>query len=139
MSRRKNKEQRKRSLEEIGNAAKFEQNELDFINKIAKQAFTGKRHRPYVYVGICCAILENIQLLSEDPIDKETLMKFVEMGTENITLEKKLEIIDRETAKEPGKTFGECESCGTKTVLVAEVGLCGPCCFGEADTINGNW
>lgn len=47
--------------------------------------------------------------------------------------------IAKEIAKEEGKCFGECESCGFETVLVAEVGLCGPCCFGEADTINGNW
>lgn len=56
---------------------------------------------------------------------------------------KKLEEVlikqDKETAKEPHKMFGECESCGMKTVLVEEVGMCGPCTFGEADTINGNW
>ena len=38
-----------------------------------------------------------------------------------------------------GKIQGKCESCGQDTILVEEVGLCGPCCFGEADTINGNW
>ncbi len=54
-------------------------------------------------------------------------------------LEKKQEKKAKETAKEPGKSFGECMSCGWKTVLVEEVGLCGPCCFGEAETINGNW
>lgn len=43
------------------------------------------------------------------------------------------------TAQEDGKEFGECESCRFETVLVAEVGLCGPCCFGGAETINGNW
>lgn len=42
-------------------------------------------------------------------------------------------------SKEKGKVFGSCESCGSDTCLVEEVGLCGPCCFGEADTINGNW
>lgn len=47
--------------------------------------------------------------------------------------------IEKQIAKEPGKCFGECESCGQETVLVKLVGLCGPCCFGEADTINGNW
>lgn len=32
----------------------------------------------------------------------------------------------------------ECEVCGGKpTVHPTE--LCGPCCFGEAATINGNW
>mgnify|MGYP003512630359 CR=1 FL=1 len=37
------------------------------------------------------------------------------------------------------KILGECESCGMDTVLVEDIGLCGPCCFGDADTINGNW
>jgi len=40
---------------------------------------------------------------------------------------------------DPNKIWGECESCGTETVLVKEVGLCGPCCFGESDTAYGNW
>lgn len=42
-------------------------------------------------------------------------------------------------AQDDTKSFGECDSCGFETVLVKDVGLCGPCCFGEADTINGNW
>lgn len=54
-------------------------------------------------------------------------------------LENEQRTMNIETAKEDGKVFGECESCGMETVLVEEVGLCGPCCFGEADTINGNW
>lgn len=37
------------------------------------------------------------------------------------------------------KSFGECESCGQETVLVSDVGMCGPCTFGEANTLNGNW
>jgi hypothetical protein len=45
----------------------------------------------------------------------------------------------RVNAKDEGKCMGECESCGQLTCLVEEVGLCGPCCFGEADTLNGNW
>lgn len=126
--------------EQIAQGAKLSKKELDFINRHAKSAFEdGKARRPYVYVALCCAILENLQWMSDVQIDKATLMKFIDMGTEDITIEKKLEALDRETAKEPGKTFGECDSCGTKTVLVAEVGLCGPCCFGEADTLNGNW
>lgn len=32
----------------------------------------------------------------------------------------------------------ECEVCGA-TPVVPVSGLCGPCTFGEADTINGNW
>ena len=55
-------------------------------------------------------------------------------------LEKEMRKHDMRVAQsEEGKIFGECESCGMETVLVEEVGLCGPCCFGEADTINGNW
>lgn len=47
----------------------------------------------------------------------------------------------KKNAKKKGKdaTWGECESCGSMECLVAEVGLCGPCCFGEADTAFGNW
>lgn len=33
---------------------------------------------------------------------------------------------------------GECEACGAKPT-VSITGLCGPCSFGEADTLNGNW
>jgi len=32
----------------------------------------------------------------------------------------------------------ECETCGQKPT-VGSTGLCGPCCFGEADTAGGNW
>jgi len=32
----------------------------------------------------------------------------------------------------------ECENCGD-TPVVPATGLCGPCTFGEADTIGGNW
>ncbi|MNH19235.1 hypothetical protein D3C81_441920 [compost metagenome] len=31
-----------------------------------------------------------------------------------------------------------CENCDA-VPTVHPFGLCGPCCFGEADTINGNW
>ncbi len=33
---------------------------------------------------------------------------------------------------------GECENCGASPI-VPITGMCGPCTFGEADTINGNW
>ena len=61
---------------------------------------------------------------------------------EKLSIEKQLEVlevIDKMRAKEKGKCYGECESCGQKTCLVKDVMLCGPCCFGEADTLNGNW
>lgn len=32
----------------------------------------------------------------------------------------------------------KCTVCGA-TPTVHPTGLCGPCCFGEAETINGNW
>jgi len=32
----------------------------------------------------------------------------------------------------------ECVNCG-ETPTVHPTGLCGPCCFGEADTVGGNW
>lgn len=54
-------------------------------------------------------------------------------------LERELKKQDLELAKEDGKCFGECDSCGMETVLVEEVYLCGPCCFCQAETINGNW
>lgn len=33
---------------------------------------------------------------------------------------------------------GECEACG-ESPIVPMTGLCGPCTFGEADTVGGNW
>ena len=32
----------------------------------------------------------------------------------------------------------ECKVCGA-VPTVGDTGLCGPCCFGEAETIGGNW
>lgn len=33
---------------------------------------------------------------------------------------------------------GHCSNCGDSPI-VPLTGLCGPCTFGEADTIGGNW
>lgn len=33
---------------------------------------------------------------------------------------------------------GECEVCGASPIIPL-TGMCGPCTFGEADTIGGNW
>ncbi len=33
---------------------------------------------------------------------------------------------------------GKCEVCGMSPI-VPVTGMCGPCTFGEADTISGNW
>lgn len=54
-------------------------------------------------------------------------------------MEKEIEQVGRKRAKQKGKAWGVCESCEQETVLVPEVGLCGPCCWGEAETYNGNW
>lgn len=67
------------------------------------------------------------------------IVRAMQSGWTEKELEIEFERMDKETAKEDGKIFGECESCGSKTVLVEEVGLCGPCCFGESETANGNW
>ena len=31
-----------------------------------------------------------------------------------------------------------CRVCGQQPT-VGDIRLCGPCCFGEAETVNGNW
>ena len=33
---------------------------------------------------------------------------------------------------------GKCEVCG-QSPIVPVTGMCGPCTFGEADTMGGNW
>ena len=39
----------------------------------------------------------------------------------------------------PDKNWGKaCQCCGSYPT-VRDTGLCGPCCFGEAETIGGNW
>lgn len=32
----------------------------------------------------------------------------------------------------------ECDVCSC-TPTVGNLGLCGPCCFGDSSTVNGNW
>ena len=32
----------------------------------------------------------------------------------------------------------KCQVCGAKPT-VGDMGLCGPCCFGDAYTVGGNW
>lgn len=56
-----------------------------------------------------------------------------------MTLEEQLKRNEAIAARDPGKILGECEVCGFDTVLVEITGMCGPCTWGEADTINGNW
>lgn len=67
------------------------------------------------------------------------IVKLMQKGMSLEDIEKMLRKIDLKKSKEKGKCFGRCESCDAETCLVEEVGLCGPCCFGEAETANGNW
>lgn len=49
--------------------------------------------------------------------------------------------LNEEEPRDPNTTpdwTKECEVCG-QTPVVPFNGLCGPCCFGEADTAGGNW
>ena len=32
----------------------------------------------------------------------------------------------------------QCDACGVSPII-PETGMCGPCTFGEAETLNGNW
>lgn len=34
--------------------------------------------------------------------------------------------------------LSQCEVCGA-TPVVPQTGMCGPCTFGDADTVGGNW
>ena len=48
-----------------------------------------------------------------------------------------------ETDKAPKEYFRPdwsmpCDNCGASPI-VPITGLCGPCCFGEAETANGEW
>lgn len=47
------------------------------------------------------------------------------------------ETVSEAEATEPDWS-GECIVCG-ESPIVPVTGMCGPCTFGEADTIGGNW
>jgi len=51
-------------------------------------------------------------------------------------------IVPEDTAEQSEaeeKIWGECITCGEETDLVARVGLCDPCCFGEVSIRGENW
>lgn len=56
-----------------------------------------------------------------------------------IRVEKAADSVPKEArrAGEPDWT-GKCDNCG-ESPIVPETGLCGPCTFGEAETVGGNW
>lgn len=37
------------------------------------------------------------------------------------------------------RDWGDCEVCGQNLPIVPETGMCGPCTFGEASTLLGDW
>lgn len=77
--------------------------------------------------------------INHNPYSIMNLAIRMSRGEKQKDLEIEIETVGKKRAKEKGKVWGKCESCGQKTVLVKEVVLCGPCCFGEAETFNGNW
>lgn len=52
-------------------------------------------------------------------------------------LDQALALVKKQEDTEPDWTR-TCDNCG-ETPIVPMTGLCGPCTFGEADTIGGNW
>ena len=46
-------------------------------------------------------------------------------------------VATNDTDTEPDWSSG-CENCGERPIVPA-TGMCGPCTFGEADTVGGNW
>jgi len=54
-------------------------------------------------------------------------------------IDREMTALAKKRSNEKGKMWGRCESCDQLTCLVAAVGLCGPCCFGESETAYGNW
>ena len=74
--------------------------------------------------------------------NKHSIMKIVarlNKGEKAEDIQKEIDALGKKRAKEKGKVWGKCDSCDDKTVLVEEAHLCGPCCFGEAETYNGNF
>lgn len=67
------------------------------------------------------------------------IIKRLNNGEKPEDIEKEIEVVGKKRAKGENKAWGECDSCEQTTVLVADVGLCGPCCFGESETYNGNF
>lgn len=61
------------------------------------------------------------------------------MNIEKIYKELKRIGMERIKADKLHKMWGKCDTCQFETVLSKESGMCGPCTFGEAETINGNW
>lgn len=47
-------------------------------------------------------------------------------------------VVDNQDPETKPDWTKKCENCG-QTPIVPITGLCGPCTFGEADTIGGNW
>ena len=62
---------------------------------------------------------------------------FARYVEKSIRKEKEKENKKRDPDTEPDWT-SNCHVCGA-TPVVPATGMCGPCTFGEADTVGGNW
>ena len=67
------------------------------------------------------------------------LEKSAKTGKSIDQIDQEMTKLAKQRSKEKGKMWGRCESCEQLTCLQADVGLCGPCCWGESDTAYGNW
>ena len=57
-------------------ASHFTSRELRFIRKLAKEAFSCG-YRPFVLLGLCDSILENLVLTSDGVLKRKTLIKLL--------------------------------------------------------------
>lgn len=83
---------------------------------------------------------DKLPVYEENPHSMQALMQRMMAGESSESLEAEIEEVGLQRVEEDdSKCWDECDCCGQTTVLVKEVMLCGPCCFGEAETYNGNW
>ena len=69
----------------------------------------------------------------------DIIKEHAETGKSIDQIDKEMNALAKKRSKEKGKMWGHCESCNMLTCLQADVGLCGPCCWGESSTAYGNW
>lgn len=65
-------------------AAKFTEDELEFIDKLTQQIFDQAEKdeiRPYVIAALCGSILSNLVRGSEDTLEVDAVIKFTELAT----------------------------------------------------------
>lgn len=68
--------------EQIEEASKFTQEELDFINDTTYKVFMEVDVRPIVIIALCSSIVGNLISTSEGILNKETIIDLVDKGVE---------------------------------------------------------